>query len=407
MRRAATAAVIALLLAGCAAEPIDVPAGTVAAVQATQTSTPAPSRPPTVTPTPTPSATPSATLTPSAVPTVATAVWPDNAQVSHLFFHSLVVDPARAFASPEDGAGYLDYMVTKDEFAALLEQVYANGYVLVSPHDLYERAVDGTVTPQPLALPVGKKPLVISQDDVDYYEYMEGDGFADALVLDRNGDVRTRYTDASGRTRVGADDLVPIVDDFVAAHPDFSFQGAKGVIALTGYNGVLGYRTSRLAYGDTNPRIEQDTADATAVAAAMTADGWEFASHSWGHIDMRESSMERITADVGKWRDEVQPIVGATDLFVYPFGADIAGVGGYSGATYDLLAAEGFTAFFTVDASRPAWGQWGPGYLREARINVDGISLRAAIEGRNDTLYSFFDPASVLDPARPPSISGE
>ncbi|WKK73409.1 polysaccharide deacetylase family protein [Rathayibacter oskolensis] len=138
----------------------------------------------------------------------------------------------------------------------------------------------------------------------------------------------------------------------------------------------------------------------------MTADGWEFASHSWGHIDMRESSMERITADVGKWRDEVQPIVGATDLFVYPFGADIAGVGAYSGPTYDLLAAEGFTAFFNVDASRPAWGQWGAGYLREARINVDGISLRAAIEGRNDTLRAFFDPESVLDPARPASISG-
>lgn len=400
MRWGAAAAVSALLLSGCAPEAADVPAGPVAAVLPTPTPTPTPTFTPTARPTPT------VTPAPAAVPAVATAVWPDNAEVSHLFFHSLVVDPEQAFASEEDGAGYLDYMVTKDEFTAVLEQVYANGYVLVSPHDLYARAEDGTVTPTPLELPVGAKPLVLSQDDVDYYEYMAGDGFADALVLE-DGVVRTSYTDASGRTRIGADDLVPIVDDFVAAHPDFSHDGAKGVIALTGYNGVLGYRTSEIAYGATNPRIAQDTADATAVAEAMAADGWEFASHSWGHIDMRESSMERITADVGKWRDEVQPIVGATDLFVYPFGADIAGVGAYSGPTYDLLAAEGFTAVFNVDASRPAWGQWGAGYLREARINVDGISLRAAIEGRNDTLRAFFDPESVLDPARPASISGE
>lgn len=390
MRACAGALLAALMLAGCTPGAV----GTEAAP------------PPSATPAPTRTPRPTPTATTSAVPVVATAVWPDNAEVSHLFFHSLVVDPARAFASEEDGAGYLDYMVTKDEFTAVLEQVHANGYVLVSPHDLYERAADGTVTPRPLSLPVGKKPLVLSQDDVDYYEYMAGDGFADALVLD-DGVVRTSYTDASGRTRIGADDLVPLVDDFVAAHPDFSYRGAKGVIALTGYNGVLGYRTSRIAYGGTNPRLAADTADATAVADAMKASGWEFASHSWGHIDMRESSFERISADVGKWRDEVQPIVGATDLFVYPFGADIAGVGSYSGATYDLLAAEGFTAFFGVDASRPSWGQWGADYLREARINVDGISLRAAVEGRNDTLYSFFDAESVLDPARPASISGE
>ena len=27
-------------------------------------------------------------------------------------------------------------------------------------------------------------------------------------------------------------------------HPDFSLNGQKGVVALTGYNGVLGYRTN-------------------------------------------------------------------------------------------------------------------------------------------------------------------
>ena len=40
---------------------------------------------------------------------------------------------------------------------------------------------------------------------------------------------------------------MPIVDDFVREHPDFSYRGDKGTIALTGYNGVLGYRSSYAA----------------------------------------------------------------------------------------------------------------------------------------------------------------
>ena len=65
---------------------------------------------------------------------VATEVWADNSMVPHIFFHSLVVDPARAFSDAESGAGYLDYMATQSEFAKILDQLYAKGYVLVSPH---------------------------------------------------------------------------------------------------------------------------------------------------------------------------------------------------------------------------------------------------------------------------------
>jgi hypothetical protein len=55
-------------------------------------------------------------------------------------------------------------------------------------------------------------------------------------------------------------------------------------------------------------------------------------------------------------------------------------------------------------ATWPACGQWGDNYLREARANVDGIRMKAAIHGRK-ILTKFFDVKGVLDPARPPSIS--
>ena len=36
----------------------------------------------------------------------------------------------------------------------------------------------------------------------------------------------------------------PLLQDFIDEHPDFSYKGAKAVIAFTGYNGILGYRTA-------------------------------------------------------------------------------------------------------------------------------------------------------------------
>src|SRR5699024_4845509 len=91
-------------------------------------STPTPPAPSSAAPTPSPSPTPTQEL----------VTWYDNAMVSHLFFHSLVVDPKRAFDNDAEAPGYLDYMVTVDEFDEILKQLYERDYILISPHDLYE-----------------------------------------------------------------------------------------------------------------------------------------------------------------------------------------------------------------------------------------------------------------------------
>ena len=38
-----------------------------------------------------------------------------------------------------------------------------------------------------IMVPEGKIPFVLSQDDVSYYHYMDGDGYASKLVVDENG----------------------------------------------------------------------------------------------------------------------------------------------------------------------------------------------------------------------------
>ena len=92
-------------------------------------------------------------------------------------------------------------------------------------------------------LPPGKKPFVTSQDDVCYYDYMKGDGFATRIVIGDDGKPTCEMELDDGTVGTGSFDLVPLMEDFIAEHPDFSYKGARAVLAVTGYQGVLGYRT--------------------------------------------------------------------------------------------------------------------------------------------------------------------
>ncbi|WP_435198261.1 polysaccharide deacetylase family protein [Janibacter sp. GS2] len=327
--------------------------------------------------------------------------WPDNSQISHLFFHSLIVDADRAFTSQDSAQGYADYMVTIDEFKAVLDSVHEKGYVLVNPRDVARENAQGQMEYVPITLPKGKKPLVISQDDVSYYEYMDGDGFAQSMTLDDDGGVTNTYEDPDGKTVEGSYDMPAVVDDFVEEHPDFSYRGSKGVLALTGYNGVLGYRTSEIEYGDEEDiDLQEQQEQAKGVADELKEDGWVFASHSWGHTNFTKATMTRLTADTQKWDEEVAPILGETDLLIFPFGADIGGTQDYSGPKYDLLEEHGFDFYFGIDTSAPAWGQRTDDYVRQARINVDGLSMSAAMKDDQHVLHDFFDVEEVIDPTR-------
>jgi hypothetical protein len=291
--------------------------------------------------------------------------------VEHLFFHTLLVDPDVAFSNPQIGQGFLEWFVTVREFRAILDQLYANGWTMVDIH----RAVDGQVR-----VPPGRKPFVLSVDDVNYYDNTRRLGVGWKLALDAHGDVKVELHDASGRVRLTDDDIVPIVDQFVAAHPQFSADGAKGLLAVTGYEGVLGERLGTAG----------SVARAKALAARLQATGWTFASHSYAHFDENQASLDKLVRDSEKWRAVAEPIVGPTDVYVFPFGA------GYplGSAKLDALRRFGFRIFCDIDAI--ARMVRGDGVAIMARRHVDGVAFADAPQ----RLAPFFDVASVEDPVR-------
>ena len=98
----------------------------------------------------------------------------------------------------------------------------------MSVHDLVKQVTDENgktkFVPGEIYLPPGKKPFVLSQDDVSYYEYMDGDGFASRIVIGDDGKPTCEMILDDGSVVRGAFDLVPILDAFVEEHPDFSYR---------------------------------------------------------------------------------------------------------------------------------------------------------------------------------------
>ena len=168
-----------------------------------------------------------------------------DGDIGHLCFTNLVVDTKLAFDEDEYSPVYRQNMITLEEFTNILNTLYESGYVLIDIHTLVQENGDGNdaaMSAKLPKLPQGKKPIIFSVENLDYSSVRNGDGVATRLVLDENGEVAAKYTDDGGHDLIGAYDVIPVLEQFIEEHPDFSFQNARGIISVSGANGVFGYQ---------------------------------------------------------------------------------------------------------------------------------------------------------------------
>lgn len=336
--------------------------------------------------------------------------WPLD-QVTHVFYHTLIKDTSKAFDGDYKSGDYDQVMTTIDEFNQITQSMYDKGYVMVSIYDMATADENGNMNAGEILLPPGKVPFVLSQDDVCYYHYMDGDGFAAKLVVDDDGKIRNEYIEDDGSVSEGDYDMVPLIDRFVEEHPDFSYRGAKGIVALTGYNGILGYRTDssyetrpddldadKVKWLDEHPDFDLNTEreGAAKVAQAMKDEGWLFASHTWGHQNVSQISLEKLQADTQKFKENVDPLIGGTDIIIFAFGADLTSVEDYSGEKFEYLKSQGYNYYCNVDSSQ-YFVQIRSNYFRQGRRNLDGYRMYYNPE----LLSDLFDAQEVFDPSRP------
>ena len=125
---------------------------------------------------------------------------------------------------------------------------------------------------------------------------------------------------------------------------------------------------------------------------------------------MDKISDERFYTDTDKWENEVESLIGPTDIYIYPNGNDIADWHPYTEENYryQYLASKGFRYFCNVDASKPAWIQMGHDYLRMARRNLDGYRLYEDMiqeDPAKKRLSDLFDSSQIFDTSRPTPVT--
>jgi len=331
--------------------------------------------------------------------------------VKHIFFHSLVLYPEVLFPDLSvPTGGYNEGFIFRSEFLKILPQLMERGYVLFNINDVFSKDDSGTMRKKDIYLPPGKKPLILSMDDptLHYGQRFAGGGggatggfdrsrnptagFATRVVFDEYGELATEVMTPSGEIIITYDgDVHVALDAFVKEHPEFSYRGHKGIIAATGYMGIFGYDLPDLRNEETRQKV-------IAICDKMKENGWLFASHSYSHNRVGfwgpETNPNSIRWDTRRWKEEMEPIVGQTNLFIAPYGHLL------TGDAMQVILDNGFDIYCTVD-----FNQRISVYTTHAvmgRIEIGGYAL---VRYTNTLDRDFFDVASVKDPHRPPILS--
>ena len=322
--------------------------------------------------------------------------------VEHLFFHPVVAYPELAFDGDSQANGIDDWMVTVEEYNRILQSVYDNGYILVDINDVWSETTGEDGQPRmvrnTLYLPEGKKPLIISYDDVNYYDYMLKDGFTYKLILGEDGLLWSWGKDPQGNEVVSQDlDALTILDKFVREHPDFSPFGAKGSLSLTGYQGILGYRTNTDTkdWDEAKEAVRQQEREAVKpIIAELKRTGWTFGSHTWGHINLSNHSVESVKEDTQRWLDEVGSLVGPTTILYYPHGArPDGGDWQQTGPVFQYLQSQGFRVFASVGIESFSYIKKDICAVICDRLHPDGTTLRYS----RDRYLQFYDAKDIMD----------
>lgn len=317
---------------------------------------------------------------------------------------SLIVDTETAFADRYHSGDTSLYLTTY-EFEKILENLYDKDYVLVDPENLIDASDPTFLLERNLKVPVGKKPLVVVVENLQYGVSGYVCGTCRRLVLNDENQVCGEYVNSAGETIVSRTaESIGILDTFIEKHPDFTYDGAKGIISVSGYESCFGYVVAADEIDDRNaalsaanlPTINPNNDDidfardrVTEIVNVLKDNGWKFASCTYSYIaDCRNTEKADLVLDTTKWLDQIGSLFGEVHMLVYPNGNYINGTD--DRAVY--FKNQGFRIFFGGGAT--PYYTYGDNYLYLDRAMMSYKTLtRKAYE-------ELFVADEIIDPAR-------
>ena len=198
-------------------------------------------------------------------------------------------------------------LLTPAQFKKLLQALYSHNYILMNADSVlaYGEHKDSLLVPE------GKTPLVLIIDGValSRTQIASGSFYTMEYDADKDSFYGTIGRNKRNPTKIYGEDVFSILDEFVAQHPDFSFDGAKACISLSGKEGILGHSLKKNKQALTN------------VLKALQSRQYTFACNTYDRLDLAKSTPTEIKKDLQKWQEEIGAMVGRTNVLFYPFGS--------------------------------------------------------------------------------------
>ena len=318
---------------------------------------------------------------------------------------SLIADSDVAFSGRYHSTNTNLHLTIK-EFEKILENLYQRGYVLVDVENLIDQSDPTFLLERNLKVPKGKKPLIVVIEDLQYGVADYRCGTCRRLVLNDENQVCGEYQNNAGETVVSRTaEAIGLLDVFVEKHPDFTYDGAKGIISVSGHEACFGYvvaageledRNAALSAANlpqltniTNEDIDFAREKVMEIKNVLADNGWKFASCTYSYIaDCRNTEKQVLIDDFVKWQDQIGSLFGEVHILVYPNGNYIYGTD--DRAVY--FKNRGFRIFFGGGAT--PYHIYGDNYLFVDRAMMSYTTL-------NRKAYKdLFDYNEIIDPVR-------
>lgn len=331
-------------------------------------------------------------------------------QVGQVFTHSLIAYLEMTDLATNPESYWRNECITVSEFKRFLQSVYDKGYVLINMNYIYEykEDTDGVLKAylkKSIKLPKGKKGLILSVDDVTFNPWQHGKGRVDRIVV-HNGRLASATWMNDGTVDYSYDrEVAPIVEQFCLEHPDFSFAGAKCMLAVNATFGLLGYRTAdsfegKKDYDGTTIRVAEEREEVKEVVTYLKNNGFYFACHGYQHIAVNTFTAAQLREEFRLWNKEMKSLIGYTSIYVYPQGA----WADYGTEQHNILLSEGFHVFCGTFMGETLMNGMpkspGVGNIFTQRCILQGNTLRLYGEnGKADGtwFWKYCDPYAIYD----------
>ena len=177
-----------------------------------------------------------------------------------------------------------DYLTSK-EFSNLLSELYLNDYILINLSDCFE-IQDNIITKKDLYLPQNKTPIILIFNNINYLDTNQE--FIEKFIIDGKDTIACYNKKQTQNNQISYNtDFIPILENFILQHNDFSFNNAKAVITFNKNDGILGYNVNK-----TNPNLSQDSSVLKKLVIKLKSLGYQF-GYSLNNFDSTKFEEEK------------------------------------------------------------------------------------------------------------------